>query len=150
MEKKAKGKNFLLVTSIILIVLAVFSILGVVINFGTLAVMSGEDTEVAIQLEQQLALQGVTMDVLKISMAFAAVTAVVYLVAGIVGIKNHRKPEKAQSSFIMGIVMLVILFINCVYSALQGSFVIWSIAINAVLLLLYLWGAILNKESSQG
>lgn len=149
MENQAKGKNFLLVTGIILIVLSVFSIFGVAGGLITIYTIEGADAQTAQLLVQKLAEQNVTLDMLKTSAVLSGIYVVIYMVAGILGIKNRKRTDKAQSCFIMGMILIVLVLGNAVYAVTQGSFAVWSVAISLILPLLYLWGALKNKQSVQ-
>lgn len=146
-QTDAKGKKFLLVVGIILIVLAAFSALGVAGTAFTLVSFNSSDAAIVQQLEQTLAATGVTKEMLQISMGFSIVTVIVYLLAGILGIKNRNKPEKAKSCVIMAAIMILLVLASAGYSVMTGTFTVWSVALNLVLPLLYLWGAMQNMQS---
>ncbi len=149
MENQARGKNFLLVTGIIFIVLSVFSIFGVAISLFTINAIQGADTQTAQLMQQQLVAQNVTLDMMKISVVLSCIYVVFYMAAGILGIKNRKRTDKAQSCFVMGIILVVLVMGNAVYAVTQGKFAVWSVAISLVLPLLYLWGALKNKQTVQ-
>lgn len=149
MENQARGKNFLLVTGIIYIVLSVFSIFGVVGSLITINLMHSADTQTVQLMQQQLAAQNVTLDMMKTSVVLSCIYVVFYMVAGILGIKNRKRTDKAQICFVIGIILVVLVMGNAVYAVTQGTFAVWSVAIALVLPLLYLWGALKNKQTVQ-
>ena len=80
-------------------------------------------------------------------------SAVVFLAAGILGVANSRKVERAGICMIMGILMIAYVVINFGYGALTSGVAVGSIISTVLMLivpLLYLWGALKNKEVSDG
>lgn len=149
MKSKARGKNFLFVVGIIYIVLSAFSLIGVAGLMVSLSALTGGDSDTALAVEQQLAATGVTADSLKVSIVLSCISVVVYLLVGILGIKNRNKPEKAGINVVFGCIILVYILGNAVYSVMQGSFVLYIVALSCILPILYLVGAILNKQSAE-
>ena len=75
------------------------------------------------------------------------VSAVFQLIAGIMGVKNCDKPEKAQSCLVMGIIVAVLSVAGNVISNVLGSdFNIFSYATGLIIPILYIMGAVKNKE----
>ena len=95
----------------------------------------------------------ITASSLLISIIFVVVAAVVFLAAGILGVANSRKVERAGICMIMGILMIAYVVINFGYGALTSGVAVGSIISTVLMLivpLLYLWGALKNKEVSDG
>ena len=77
------------------------------------------------------------------------VSAVAELIAGIVGVKNCKKPEKAGSCIVWGIIVAVLCVAGCILTAVGGSaFPVFSLILGLVLPALFIIGAIMNKKSN--
>lgn len=130
-----KGRMFLKVTGILMIIGAAFGIIGgiiAVIGVGALAVVL-ETSAGGLMLASILIL----------------VSAIIQLIAGIMGIKNCDKPEKAQSCLIMGIIVALLSVAGNVISNVLGtSFNIISYITSLVIPVLYIIGAAKNKASA--
>lgn len=146
--KKAPGKGFLKVTGIILIVIAVFGIIGTVINIGTYSAMSqGKLDPVMADIFAQA---GLTAETLFTSIIISVIQSVLYLVAGIVGVVNCNKTEKANICLVFGILMMLMVFVIRAYNALTTPFSVWTVidTIGGLILpLLYFWGALKNRQT---
>lgn len=139
MENMAPGRGKLKVTGILYIILGVIACLGglVVLIGGGLLMASGEQTGVAL---------GAAAGVLSV---LALVNAVLYLVVGILGVKNCGKPEKCGVNFVLGIVVLVLVAIGLVLNiSISGISGAASSVIGLVLAILYLLGAKENKDAA--
>lgn len=130
-----KGRMFLKVTGILMIIGAAFGIIGgiiAVIGVGALAAVL-ETSAGGLMLASILIL----------------VSAIIQLIAGIMGIKNCDKPEKAQSCLIMGIIVALLSVAGNVISNVLGtSFNIISYITSLVIPVLYIIGAAKNKASA--
>ena len=128
-----KGRKFLKVTGILMIIGAAFGIFGgiiAIIGAGALAAVL-ETSAGGLMLASMLIL----------------VSAVFQLIAGIMGVKNCDKPEKAQSCLVMGIIVAVLSVAGNVISNVLGSdFNIFSYATGLIIPVLYIIGAVKNKE----
>lgn len=130
-----KGKNFLKVTGILMIIGGAFGIIGgilAVIGAGALAML---------------------LDANKGILIFASILTlaggIFELIAGIMGVKNCDKPEKAQSCLIMGVIVAVLSLLGNVISTAMGSdFSIVNCITGLVLPILYIIGAVKNKQSA--
>ncbi len=98
-----------------------FSIFGVAISLFTINAIQGADTQTAQLMQQQLVAQNVTLDMMKISVVLSCIYVVFYMAAGILGIKNRKRTDKAQSCFVMGIILVVLVMGNAVYAVTQGN-----------------------------
>lgn len=128
-----KGKNFLKVTGILMII------------FGAIALIFG-----IIALLGVLALDA--KGLLLIAVILGLVSAVCEIIAGIVGVKNCNKPEKAGACIAWGVITLILALAGVVISILMGgssvSSIIVSIVSSIAIPVLYLIGAGLNKKSA--
>lgn len=128
-----KGRKFLKVTGILMIIGGAFGIIGgiiAMIGAGALAAVL-ETSAGGLMLASVLILA----------------SAVFQLIAGIMGVKNCDKPEKAQSCLVMGVIVAILSVSgNIISNVLGSSFNILSYATGLVIPVLYIIGAVKNKE----
>lgn len=130
-----KGRQFLKVTGILMIIGGAFGIIG-----GIVAIIGA----------------GALAAVLETSaggLMFASVlilaSAVFELIAGIMGVKNCDKPEKAQSCIVIGVIVAILSVAGNVISNVLGSdFNIINYATGLIIPVLYIIGAVKNKEAA--
>lgn len=125
----APGKSLLKVSSILIII---FAGLGIVGLLGLSALISA---------------MGVSGMIVVLAFLVSGALAIVELIAGILGIKNCDKPEKAQTNLIFGVIMIAFVVINAIVTIVMKSFVWWSTLSGLVLPIIYLVGALKNKEA---
>ena len=151
MVQNAPGRSFLKVTGILCIIYGAVLLLSSVSSiFVYTQLTSGKLSDEVMDLYEQM---NITASSLLISIIFVVVAAVVFLAAGILGVANSRKVEKAGICMIMGILMIAYVVINFGYGALTSDVAVGSIISTVLMLivpLLYLWGALKNKEVSDG
>ena len=128
-----KGRKFLKVTGILMIISAAFGIIGgivAMIGAGALA-----------------AVLATSAGGLMLASALILASAVFQLIAGIMGVKNCDKPEKAQSCLVMGVIVAILSVSGNIISNVLGSnFNIFSYATGLIIPVLYIIGAVKNKE----
>ena len=128
-----KGRKFLKVTGILMIIGGAFGIIGgivAVIGAGALAAVL-ETSAGGLMLASTLILA----------------SAVFQLIAGIMGVKNCDKPEKAQSCIVIGVIVAILSVAGNVISNVLGSdFNIINYATGLIIPVLYIIGAVKNKE----
>lgn len=128
-----KGRKFLKVTGILMIIGGAFGIIGgivAMIGAGALAAVL-ETSAGGLILASVLILA----------------SAVFQLIAGIMGVKNCDKPEKAQSCLVMGVIVAILSVSGNIISNVLGSdFNIFSYATGLIIPVLYIIGAVKNKE----
>lgn len=128
-----KGRKFLKVTGILMIIGGGFGIIGgivAVIGAGALAAVL-ETSAGGLMLASTLILA----------------SAVFQLIAGIMGVKNCDKPEKAQSCIVIGVIVAILSVAGNVISNVLGSdFNIINYAAGLIVPVLYIIGAAKNKE----
>jgi len=132
---KTKGSGFLKVTGILMIIGGGISIImGIIAALGVAAIVYISDGAVSSTL-------------LYASVALMIVSAVAELVAGIIGVANCKKPEKAGSCIAWGIVVAVLCVAGTILNTVGGgSFSVLSLVLGLVLPVLYIIGAALNKK----
>lgn len=128
-----KGRKFLKVTGILMIIGGAFGIIGgivAMIGVGALA-----------------AVLETSAGGLMLASALILASAVFQLIAGIMGVKNCDKPEKAQSCIVIGVIVAILSVAGNVISNVLGSdFNIMSYATGLIIPVLYIIGAVKNKE----
>jgi len=146
----APGKSLLKVCGILMIIFAAIALVVVVIGFIGYSVMDNPEVK---QAMEQAALQTGTAVASKsdtlISLLISTLAVVLEMAAGILGIRNCNRPDKAQSCFIMGVIIIGYQLANAIYATIAGSFSIITTIIGLILPVLYVWGALKNKQVSQ-
>lgn len=130
-----KGSKFLKVTGILMIVFGALAlILSIVAAIGLAAL-------VALDLNTwQYTLAVILM----------LVGSIFELIAGIIGVKNCNKPEKAGTCMVWGIIVIAISVLSDVLTLVGNpdNFSIVSLLTGLVIPVLYLIGAVMNKKSA--
>ena len=128
-----EGRKFLKITGILMIIGGAFGIIGgivAMIGAGALAAVL-ETSAGGLILASVLILA----------------SAVFQLIAGIMGVKNCDKPEKAQSCLVIGIIVAILSVAGNVISNVLGSdFNVFNYATGLIIPILYIIGAAKNKE----
>ena len=129
-----KGRKFLKVTGILMIIGGAFGIIGgIVAMIGSGALAAVLETSAG---------------GLMLASALILASAVFQLIAGIMGVKNCDKPEKAQSCLVMGVIVAILSVSGNIISNVLGSnFNIFSYATGLIIPVLYIIGAVKNKET---
>ena len=127
-----KGSKFFKVTGILMIVAGPLSIiLGII----TLALIAIADSSAILAL---------------IGSILMIVGAILELIAGIVGVKNCNKPEKARACMTWGIIVLVINVLSTILIlATYSNIFFWYYIVTVLVIpVLYLIGAVMNKKAA--
>lgn len=132
---KTKGSGFLKVTGILMIIGGGISIiLSIIAVLGVAALVYISDGEASSAM-------------LYASVALMVVSAVAQLVAGIIGVVNCKKPEKAGVCIAWGVIVAVLCIAGTILNSVGGgSFSIFSLVLGLVLPILYIIGAVFNKK----
>ena len=130
-----KGRKFLKVTGILMIIGGAFGIIGgIVAMIGAGALAAVLETSAG---------------GLMLASALILASAVFQLIAGIMGVKNCDKAEKAQSCLIMGILVVVLSVVgNVISNVLGSSFNITNYITGLIIPALYIVGAVKNKSEA--
>jgi len=140
---QARGKGFLKVTGILLIIFGALTvIIGLLAIAGSAMIGSGTVDMSAAGVDAGAYDAGTIM----LMSVFTVVMGIINLVAGIIGVANANKLEKAQLCFIIGIVLIVLQLIDAVYSTIVGELSIFGIVVGLILPILFVIGANKNKE----
>ena len=130
-----KGRKFLKVTGILMIISAAFGIIG-----GIIALIGAGALAAVLET---------SAGGLMLASALILVSAIFQLIAGIMGVKNCDKPEKAQTCLVMGIIVAILSVAGNVISNVLGSdFNAFNYATGLVIPVLYIIGAAKNKETA--
>lgn len=128
-----KGSKFLKVTGILMIIGAAFGIIG-----GIIALIGAGALAAVLET---------SAGGLMLASALILLSAIFQLIAGIMGVKNCDKPEKAQNCLVMGIIVAILSVSgNIISNVLGSSFNILSYATGLIIPVLYIIGAVKNKE----
>ena len=130
-----KGRKFLKVTGILMIIGGAFGIIGgIVAMIGAGALAAVLETSAG---------------GLMLASALILASAVFQLIAGIMGVKNCDKAEKAQSCLIMGVLVAVLSVVgNIISNVLGSSFNIMNYITGLIIPALYIVGAVRNKSEA--
>ena len=130
-----KGSKFLKVTGILMIVFGALAlILSIVAAIG-LATLAALDLNT-----WQYTLAVILM----------LVGSIFELIAGIVGVKNCNKPEKAGTCMVWGIIVIALSVLSNVLTLVGNpdNFSIVNLLTGLVIPVLYLIGAVMNKKAA--
>ena len=131
MEEK-KGSTLLKVSGILMIIGGGISLIFAIIAIAGIAL---------------LAAAGASSGLLYAAGALALVGAVVELIAGILGVVNCKKPEKAKTCIVWGVLCALLSVAGVILTvAGGGDFSIVSLLLGLCLPVLYIIGAITNKK----
>lgn len=132
---EAKGAGFLKVTGILMIIGGALGIvLGIIALLGiaALAVISNGQ---------------ISMGLLYVAGIIALVSAIIQMVAGIVGVINCKNPEKAGSCMLWGGIVILFSLIGSILTVVGGdSFPVVSFLVGLILPGLYIFGAVKNRS----
>ena len=128
-----KKNNFLFVTGILLIIGGSISII-----FGIIAVLAVSALAVAL---------GVGSGLLTVSAILTLVSAIVSFIAGILGVANAAKPEKAMVCIVFGVLAAALAVFGSILNVIGGNtFNFVSLIFGLALPVLYLIGAFQSKK----
>lgn len=127
-----KGASFLKVTGILMIIgggISLIVAIAALLGIAALAVL------------------GASSGILYAAGVLTLVSAVAELVAGIIGVVNAKRSEKAGLCMAWGVIVAVLCVAGCVLTAVGGSdFPVFSLILGLVLPVLFIIGAAKNKQ----
>lgn len=138
-----QGKTILKVSGILLIIFGAIGLIGTIISLigasaiGAMASAMGVDT-------------GAYNVLITVSGIIAIACGAVYLVAGILGVANAAKPEKAKICMTFGIILIILEIISTIFEGIVSGFggmTIPSLIIGLVLPILMIVGANKNQQA---
>ena len=132
MENRSNGSTFLRVCGILMIIGAILSLV-----FAVLAV---------IVIRQPGS--GLNTPIHWVSVVLAFVGSAVELIAGILGVRNADRPEKAKTCIVCGVLVILMTLLSQVISAVSGGEVNFLNALTGLLVpILYVIGAFKNQRA---
>lgn len=101
------------------------------------------------EMEELMAQSGYSYSAadLMASNIWSLVSSVLWLLAGIVGIKNCSRTDKAKICVVFGGLMIAEILAQAVFNLAGGAFAIVGTVINLIMPLLYFWGAMKNLQA---
>ena len=127
-----KGVSFLKVTGILMIIGGGISLIVAIVALLGIAA---------------LAALGASSGMLYAAGALTLISAVAELVAGIIGVVNAKRAEKAGLCMAWGIIVAVLCVAGCILTVVGGSAFPWfSLILGLVLPVLFIIGAAKNKQ----
>lgn len=131
-----KGKNFLKVTGILMIIGgAISAIVGLIALIGTLAVSS-------------LLTGSGLLGWMIIGSVLCLISGVAELIAGIFGVSHCEKPEKAHTCILWGCIVVGLCVLGNIFNVIGGGSVsVVSLLLGLVIPALYIYGAVQNKNT---
>lgn len=142
MRKRAPGDTMLKMVGILMLVLGIFMAFG---GAGSLALVAkGQSEEV---VRQYLTDNQITYGQMLAGAVISCVAGVIYLAAGIGGVKYSNRPEKANQCIVLGVLLVAEIILEVIYNIVLGQFQLYTIVSMLALPLLYLWGAYRNKQA---
>ena len=133
-QTTTKGATLLKVMGILMIIGGAISVVMSIIAVAGIAAIA------------YLSDGAVSMGMLYASTALMAVGSVAELIAGILGVANSKKPEKAKTCVVWGVIIAALSVAGIVLNAIGGgSFSAVSAVTGLVLPVLYIIGAARNR-----
>lgn len=134
-----KSNKFLKVTGILMIISGALGIiLGIlaVVGVGAYVAAYGGDAEIGVGMLMSAAI-------------LTLISSAVSLVAGILGVANAAKPEKAMVCIVFGILTVVLAVLGNILTIAGGSdFSVLNLITGLILPVLYLIGAFQSKKEA--
>lgn len=146
MELKAKGKGFLRVTGILMIIgggLSIIVGLFVLFMVGFFTGNITSDTDVT----------AVVLGTAIIALAILLVGSILELIAGIIGVSNANKPEHSLACLVWGIIVLIIQVLSLILTLaslaerLEAWVTILTCVLSIAIPVLFIIGAGINRSN---
>ena len=126
--QSAPGKGLLKVVGILFIIFGAISIIVALLGIAGGLALS--------------AISGILGATLIVGTIIACLGGIMEFIAGIYGVRNCDKPEKATTCVVLGIIILVLSVISLIVSSFS-----WTSLFSIALPILYLIGAFQNKKA---
>lgn len=139
---EAKGKSMIKVVSILMLVGGAFNILAGIMGLaggGLLAAGGAGDPSLAADAAK---LTGIFV----VYAIACLVYGIVYILAGVIGLKNCDKVEQAAKCQKWGIISLAVAVVSIIFAFVTGSFTITSVLV-LILPIIYILGARKNMQA---
>ena len=140
---KLKGATMLKVVGILMIIGAAIGIIATIIGITGIAALASNP-----YFSFGASYLGISTGVLYAAFALSGVGSIVQLIAGISGIKHNNNKAKAGKLLIWGIAVAAISVLSSILTAVGGyPFPVLSLLLGLVIPILYIIGAVQNKNS---
>ena len=128
-----QGSKFVKVTGILMIIFGAIALILSIIAFAGIGL---------------LAAMGASSSLLTVSCILMLVGAIAELVAGIIGVKNWNKLEKAGTCIVWGVIVIALCVVSNILTVVGGGeFSVVNLLTGLVIPVLYLIGGIQNKKA---
>lgn len=124
-----KGKSFVKVTSILMIIGGIIAAIAGVLGFiGTLTL--------------GLVFQGTgEMTLLYVAISLVVISSIIQIIAGVKGLKACKTAECARKNIVYGVLIIILTFTSIIIGQLSGeTFNLWALIINLIVPALYIYG----------
>jgi len=127
---------------------ALLKVAGILmIIFGSVSIVIGAIAVIGVSALAIILGSEANIGLLTFGAILVLVSGVVSLIAGIVGVKNAKKPEKATTCIVFGVLTALLSVLGSVVTMIGGGDLnVISLAFGLVLPALYLVGAFQNKK----
>ncbi|MGN0537664.1 MAG: hypothetical protein ACI4M3_06775 [Acutalibacteraceae bacterium] len=137
----ANGSKFLKVTGILMIIFGAISIIASIIALLGIAALNVMSDAVGVTH-----VVAYNIGMLYFAGFLSLASSVIELIAGIIGVINAEKPEKAQTCMVWGVIVAVMCVLGCIFTAVGGqSFPFFNLVTGLAVPVLYIIGAVKNK-----
>lgn len=144
MKKRTPGEMLLKLSGVVILLLGIMMAVGGAGAMSLLVKGSSDEMVIEYLKSNNLTFQQMTMGVV-----VSGVAGIIYLVSGIIGIKNCGNVNKANLCLVCGIMLVAEVGVEVVYNASLGQFQPASVISMLALPLLYMIGAIRNKQAEK-
>ena len=144
MEEKKSGAGFLKVVGILMIIFGAIALIVSLIAVAGMSALSALANAVSEATGEEI-----NTGMLWIGLILSVVSAAMEMVAGIVGVVNAKKPEKAKTCLVFGILVAVLTVAGCIFTVASGDdFPVASLLLGLVMPVLYIIGAVKNMKAA--
>ena len=143
-----KSNKFLKVTGILMIISGSFALLSsiLVLLFGVVLVEGAIHTNLT-------RTQDFAVGIIVAALVLVIAGSVIQFIAGLVGVKNAKNPEKANVCIIFGVLVALVYLVSLVLNLIGGGYTIWMdvlvVIFGMVVPALYLVGAFQLKAKEE-
>lgn len=144
MEEKKSGAGFLKVVGILMIIFGAIALIVSLLAVAALSALTALANTVS-----EISGEEINAGLAWIGVILAVVSAAMEMVAGIVGVVNAKKPEKAKTCLVFGILVAILTVAGCIFTVASGeAFPVASLLLGLVMPVLYIIGAVKNMKAA--
>ncbi len=139
--EKSRGSTFLKVTGILMIIGGAVALIVEIVAASSLSFV------IALAAAVDVTISG---GLLMIAIILSLVGAIIQLIAGIIGVANSGKPEKAGVCIIWGFIVIAVFVVSTILTLIgyPESFSFFNLILGLVLPVLFVTGGFLNKKAN--